>query len=357
VEPALAAGTLVVVGYGLAGRLVPGIVHLQASLRAGGRLEQPLTYWNAMGALAALGVVLCVRLAGDSARPRPMRACAAAAAVPLAVGVELSYSRGALAALGIALLALAVLALTKAQLRALAIAVCAGLPAAVVANSLDGVRALAGSAGARESDGLTMLAVLALLCGLASAATWLEGRAGWSVAPLSVPRWVTTAMLVVVVGAAAGIVALAARDSGHSALAGASAQRLQSLESNRYDYWKVAFEHGFAAEPLKGIGAGGFAVIWLQHRDVSERAKVAHSLYVETLAELGIVGFAFLALFLGGVAAAAWRARMAGPAAALVLWVTHSALDWDWEMPALTLVAVVLAGLLVAQAEEDAVPA
>jgi O-antigen ligase len=115
----------------------------------------------------------------------------------------------------------------------------------------------------------------------------------------------------------------------------------------------VAFEHGFAAEPIRGIGAGGFGVIWLQYRDVRERVKVAHSLYVETLAELGIVGFVFLALFLGGVASAATRARIPGATAALVVWATHSALDWDWEMPALTLVALALAGLIVATAEEE----
>jgi hypothetical protein len=78
---------------------------------------------------------------------------------------------------------------------------------------------------------------------------------------------------------------------------------------------------------------------------------------VETLAELGIVGFAFLLVFLGGVAAASARAsriapaRAAGPAGALVVWATHSAVDWDWEMPALTLVAIVLAGMLVATGE------
>jgi glycerol uptake facilitator-like aquaporin len=79
---------------------------------------------------------------------------------------------------------------------------------------------------------------------------------------------------------------------------------------------------------------------------------------VETLAELGIVGFAFLALFLAGVAIAAtraWRidpARSTGPAAALVVWATHCAIDWDWQMPALTLVALVLAGLLVSIADD-----
>ena len=153
---------------------------------------------------------------------------------------------------------------------------------------------------------------------------------------------------------AAGVVALAARDSGHSAASGASAQRLRSLESNRYDYWKVALEDGFAKHPLKGTGAGGFAVIWLQHRDVPERAKVAHSLYVETLAELGLPGFAFLMMFVVGVALAA---RRPGPAVALIAFGTHSALDWDWQMPALTLVALVLAGACIAEAEAEPEPA
>ena len=70
VEPALAAGATLVIGYGLAGRLLPGIVELARSASAGGRLEQPITYWNAEGALAAIGLVLCARLAGDVRRPR-----------------------------------------------------------------------------------------------------------------------------------------------------------------------------------------------------------------------------------------------------------------------------------------------
>ena len=40
------------------------VEHPQRS--AAGRLDQPLTYWNATGALAALGLVLCARVAGDA---------------------------------------------------------------------------------------------------------------------------------------------------------------------------------------------------------------------------------------------------------------------------------------------------
>jgi O-antigen ligase len=206
-----------------------------------------------------------------------------------------------------------------------------------------------------------MLAILVVLGVAAAAATWLVARAEasgrLSPAHLVLPRWAPVAAAVGVVVVAAVVVGVAASDRGHSAVAGASAQRLSSLESNRYDYWKVALGDGFAKQPLRGVGAGGFAVLWLEHRNVSERAKVAHSLYVETLAELGIVGFAFLLMFLAGVAIAAARAwrrdpvLAAGPAAALVVWGTHSAIDWDWEMPTLTLIALVLAGALIATSE------
>ena len=56
----------------------------------------------------------------------------------------------------------------------------------------------------------------------------------------------------------------------------------------------------------------------------------------------------------GGVVASARRVpapALAGPAAALAAWALHAGLDWDWELPALTLVAVLLAGALMAAAE------
>jgi hypothetical protein len=42
----------------------------------------------------------------------------------------------------------------------------------------------------------------------------------------------------------------------------------------------------------------------------------------------------------------------AGACAALTAWALHAGLDWDWEMPGLTLVAIVLAGLLIAAADD-----
>ena len=51
-----------------------------------------------MGALAAIGLVLCAGVAGDATRPRALRAAAAAAAPLLGAGLALTFSRGALLA-------------------------------------------------------------------------------------------------------------------------------------------------------------------------------------------------------------------------------------------------------------------
>ncbi|MBA3305945.1 MAG: hypothetical protein H0U25_08475, partial [Thermoleophilaceae bacterium] len=79
-EPALLAGSVLVILVGLSERLLPGVFELARSNSALGRLEQPLTYWNAVGALAAMGLVLALRVAGDGERPRVARAAASAAA-------------------------------------------------------------------------------------------------------------------------------------------------------------------------------------------------------------------------------------------------------------------------------------
>jgi O-antigen ligase len=77
----------------------------------------------------------------------------------------------------------------------------------------------------------------------------------------------------------------------------------------------------------------------------------AHSLYLETAAELGLVGLALLLALAGSVAVAARRAApaAAGPVAVLAAYGLHAGVDWDWELPALTLVALVLAGLVLAR--------
>lgn len=360
VEVALALGVLVVIGYGVLGRTLPGLIDLKPSFYAGGRLDQPLTYWNAMGALAAIGVVLCARIAGDRLRPDALRAIAAAASVPMALALYLTYSRGALAAVACGLLVLALLAPTWAQLRAIVFVVGGGFVVSVVASQLDGVASIKGSLGHRETQGLVMLAALVATMA-AVAAIQAHAQRRWTDRPLPLGgrgRFVRPAGFAVAICVALLPYALAvASERGEDNPSfGASAQRLASTGSNRYSYWRVAF-HTWADHPLQGAGAASFRVQWLRERPFRESVRDAHSLYFETLAELGLVGFVLLCAVLAGVLLAARKVLSAdaplaaGPAAALVVWAAHAGVDWDWEMPALTLVAVTFAGMLLAQSE------
>jgi hypothetical protein len=359
-EALLAAGTLIIALVGLAGRLLPSLVTQHSSNRAGGRLDQPLTYWNAEGALAAMGLILCARIAGGRERRTLTPAAAAAATVPLAMDLYLTFSRGALAALVAGLLVLVVAARSWSQLRALVI--CAGpcLAASVAAGLSDSVR------GVRPGDvsqGLVVLGVLVATAAVAGALTVLalryESRAASRRDVIPLPRGTAAVAAALVVGLVVIPIVVSGENppGAKTVSVGATNQRLSELGSNRPEYWRVAVD-AFKEDPVRGVGSSGFAVIWLQKRHISEGVHDAHSLEIETLAELGLVGIAMLAVLLGGAMLAIRRVHgadpvlAAGPLAALTAWALHSAIDWDWEMPALTLVAVILLGVMLAQADE-----
>jgi hypothetical protein len=349
-EPALAAGTLIVIGYGLSERLLPGLLQFSASLSAEGRLEQPLTYWNAMGELAALGLVLCVRMAGDITRSRILRSISAAAVAPLGLGLYITFSRGALFACLAGLIALLVLAPQREQLAAVLRAAIVTVLAAVAAASFQGVTGLIGTLSERESQGTTTLILLVLITALAGIAQAIACRHE-RVADLPLPRHSPLVAGAVIAGGLALAIVLGAHESSGTRNLAHGAVRLTSLQSNRYDYWSVALR-AFAAEPLHGVGAGGWSVEWLRWRHVSEGAQDAHSLPLQTLAELGVVGAILLALFVLGTVLAARRAlRLStfavGPTVVWVVYLAHAPLDWDWEMPALTLVAMVAVGAVL----------
>jgi len=353
-EPAAAAGTLIVIGYGLSARLLPGLLHFSRSVSAQGRLEQPLTYWNAMGELAAIGLVLCMRLAGDRRRERWLRSTAAAATAPLGLGLYISFSRGALFAAGAGVVALLVLAQRREQLRSALVAIDATVLSAAGCARLHGVTNLSGDLATRERQGAIALALVAAIGALAAAVQWWladDARGG----ALRLPRRAPWLALAVICAGFALAVALGAKERSGAPLS-SGAGRLATLQSDRYDYWRVALR-AFAHEPLIGVGAGGWAVWWLRYRPYDDNAQDAHSLELQTLAELGLIGAALLLAFLAAVGVAARAAHRidaaaaAGPIAAFVVWLAHSPLDWDWQMPAVTLVGLLLAGATLALAD------
>jgi hypothetical protein len=350
VVPALGAGAAIVVTYGISERLLPGLLHFSRSLSAQGRLEQPLTYWNAMGELAALGFVLCSAVAGDGSRSRWLRVAATAASVPVALGLYLSFSRGALFACAAGLIALVVAAPRRAQLDAVLIGLGAGVLASLAAAPFGGVTSLAGRLSVREAQGTGVLAALVVVTAAAVAAHLVISRRPDR--ELALPRRAPVIALGLICAGLALAIVVGAKEASNRPLSG-GASRLVSFQSNRYAYWSVALR-AFGDHPLEGVGAGGWAVWWLRYRPFDDFAKDAHSLPLQTAAELGVVGLILLGMFVGGVALGARGAyrsapvMAAGPIAGVVAYAAHAPLDWDWQMPAVTVIAIVLAGALLA---------
>ena len=159
-----------------------------------------------------------------------------------------------------------------------------------------------------------------------------------------IPRKVAVALaFTALAGAIVLAQPLAARFAAPAPDEGDARRLLDVTGHGRAELWRVAGDT-WLEQPVLGEGAGTYArTLIADTGDLSLPAN-AHSLYLETLAELGIVG---LALLLAFVALPLARGR-ASPAAAAVVaaWAIHAAVDWDWQLPAATLPAVLAAGTL-----------
>jgi O-antigen ligase len=130
-------------------------------------------------------------------------------------------------------------------------------------------------------------------------------------------------------------------------------QRLFTLSSKaRVTTWKTAWAD-FEDHRLLGSGAGSYELYWARHRPSPTKVRDAHSLYLETLAELGPAGLVLLAggllVPIAGAIRARQRTLVPSAFAAYVAYLIHAGVDWDWEMTAITMTALFCgAALLIA---------
>ena len=367
--------TLAIVAIGLVAlvsRLFPGSFPSRGlpSLlpNAATRLSFPLDYWNGLGIFVAMAIPLLLGsvLAADRAR----RALALGVIPALGAVVYLTSSRGALAAL-----AGGIVVFVVAQPRRWA----------ALGATLAGVAGTAASIGVllpRDAlvDGpLTSAAArtegwqAAILIGLICVATVVAFELASSFAPRPPEVSRRTVVAAVVAIAVAVVVAAFATDAFRefTRLPTASAAApgdsvgthlLSGSGSGRWQFWQAAVDE-FRSAPLHGGGAGSYEAWWNRHGSFSYTVRDAHSLYLETLGELGIVGFLLL---VGALAAAATvgvrrlvRARgaertlVAALLGAATTYLLGAGVDWMWELTAVTLVGVCMLGLLVAPAAPD----
>ena len=332
------------------------------------RVSYPLNYWNGVAAMAAIGIPL-VLIVASTARSVIGRALAAAGLPAMALALLYTFSRGG--GLEVAAALIVLFALHPRRLELLPTALLTGAGSAIVIVAATQRNALENglSTSAAHSQGNEMLAIVIIVCagvGLLQAALALTARHLVS-GRINVPRRGATAgfavalVVAVVVAIAAGLPGYLSdrwhdfKQPGGVAMSGV--QRFESVSGNgRYQLWQAAVDAN-ANDPVVGIGPGTYQYYWMQHRNLPLPVVNAHSLYLESLGELGIIGLLIIVGVVGtplavGTAKAV-RARsdpdraalFAGAAAALAAFAIAAGIDWVWQLP-----AIVAAFLLVAAA-------
>ncbi len=141
--------------------------------------------------------------------------------------------------------------------------------------------------------------------------------------------------------------------------------RFFSGGGNRYDYWRVAVLE-FRSAPIRGVGAGNYQPGYYLHRRTSEAITQPHSLELQTLAELGLVGALLLAAFLVAVGIGFFRTARAASGdrtaravavaggGVFVGWLIQTSVDWMHLIPGLTAIALAGAAALLARPEARA---
>ena len=350
-RPWLVGLALGIIGVGLlavGSRLIPalpgGDEEIAAFLpNATGRLSYPLGYWNGLGALFAIGVVMLAWLSVEASRAQA-RAIAVAAIPLLGLGLYLTSSRGGFAAALVGILLLVVLGPRRLQL----------LVGVAIGGMGAGLAILVASRQPELLDGLTNHAaktqgaeVLAVLLGSALAAfalravidtrlseltlsrPWARAFAAALVGILLLgPRRLSLLVGVAIGGMGAGLAILAAivglavadpnerieqfkevpTEENATGTNYVGAHLASGSGSGRYQFWGEALD-AYSSEPVHGIGAGGYGAYWTEHATIDGTVQDAHSLFLEVLGELGPLGLIALLVFFAVGAAEAFRRR------------------------------------------------
>jgi hypothetical protein len=332
------------------------------------RLAYPLNYWNAVAALAAIGIPLMLN-AATTGKSIALRSLAAATLPAMALTVYLTLSRGGILA---GVVAIAVyLTFAGDRVPRLATLAVAGLGGAILIGAASQRDALQEGLlnPAAHHQGNEMLWMVIVVCagvGLIQAAMsvgLLNGmRPSWTVPSRQVAIRATAAAVVAVLIAAVAFNAphrishaIGEFKSGEVASGGAS--RLTSAAGeNRDKLWSAALDE-FSGEPLHGTGSGTFEYWWARNGDTATVVRDTHSLYLQTLGELGIVGIIFLGGFIvlilgGGLrvinhASRHGRPQLAAALAGVVAFFLTAVFDWMWQIPVLPVTMLLLAGALV----------
>jgi UDP-GlcNAc:undecaprenyl-phosphate GlcNAc-1-phosphate transferase len=368
-----AALGIAVVALSVLARLLGGD---PGALFLGGRLNSPLGYINGEGCLFAMGVWPFIALAEH--RRAVVAGSAAATATLLACLALLSQSRGtALAILGSLIVVMALVPGRTRRAYAL-LAVAAGVALAGsdllrVYHDAAGGPILTGDAHAAGRAALLASVAVGVIWALLSVASRALAERPFGHRAARLAGWTLAVPVVVLLAVAAGSaqrIDHSVRDQWHAFVrvaepgesrvpsAPSSRSRLLSGAGNRYDYWRIAWR-SFEQHPVLGVGAGNYSRAYFEQRATTEDVDQPHSLELQALSEVGLVGVLLLGCFIAGVFWGAVRMRRGAAGAPLRLglmtaglgvftaWLVQASVDWMHLLPGLSAIALAAAAVLM----------
>ena len=314
------------------------------------RLHYPLNYWNGLAAFMAMGIPLLLA-AGTYFRHLAARAVCIAAVPALALTAYFTLSRGGALEAGVALVALLALHPRRVELAALVGLTGIGSAILIAAASqrpelMDGL-----DTATATSQGSEMLAMTLVVCagvGLVAVAVGLWARYREPAEGRRLPKRTVLAgaigavVAIVLVAGASGAISDGWESFKDPGVPSAESGRFDaSGGSGRYQWWSAAVDAN-ATDPLIGIGPGTFEFWWARESSIPAFVRDAHSLYLETFAELGLVGLVLIVALVGLPLAVGLRRLsevseeqrmlLAGAIAACAAFAVAAALEWVWEL-------------------------
>jgi len=350
----LLAAILLIAAVSLLTRLVPDRVGVYDGSGVY-RLAQPIGYWNGLGLFTAMGALLAL---GFAARARTLaaRATSAAALVVLLPTLYFTFGRAALIALAIGLVA--AVAVDPRRLQLLATLFVVGLApgiAVLLASQETGLTHAGTPLMQAAHDGHRLgIFVVVLMAGNAAIAAGFAYVGRRVAVGAGVQRTFAVAVGVLLAVTAAAVFSrygdpVTLVKKGHTSfkappphVASNLNRRLLSFSGNgRADLWSVAWDDA-RRHSMLGAGAGTYERYFLAHQPPNVgRVRDAHSLYIETLAEAGPLGLGLLIVVFLTPLATLRRTRrhplVPLAAGAYIAYLVHAGVDWDWELPAVTL--------------------
>jgi UDP-GlcNAc:undecaprenyl-phosphate GlcNAc-1-phosphate transferase len=383
------SSAVVVLGGFTLGAIVVGVVDLARALDGdidqlfiGGRLNGPLGYINGQGSFFLLAVWPSFALAAQTRRR--WLAGGGLAAATLFVGLAaMAQSRGVVLAAVVSLIAVMVLVPGRLR-RAAALSVIAGA-IAVVAPDLIAVFDSATPPASISVNAVHDAAVALIVASIIAGAVWMVALQAERLLRVRSERAVGTlrigiaTLFALAAVATFTLLALKSEQIGNEVRrqyhafvhldrtqgGESTTGRLASGGGNRYDYWRIA-ARVWEDDPVTGIGGGNYPQPYYRMRSTTEAILQPHSIELQTLAELGLIGGLLLVVLLGvvavGVARARAPARRSDTDLALLVtcvgtitaWSVHTSVDWIHLLPGVTAVPLIAIAVLLRPAATGA---